>query len=95
LAGGQDAADQFMEKVRKYLTSLGSIKDPKLVPVMVKAFANLSWLSRACVRDKKVKSVDDLVQFWIGFVRRYALVDFVDVGPGKGEADNKIRGKLP
>lgn len=77
------------------MTSLGSIKEPKSVPVMVKAFANLSGLSHACARDKKVKSAGDLVQFWIGFIRRYALVDFVDVGPGKEEADNKIRGKLP
>jgi hypothetical protein len=94
LAGGQDAADHFMEKVRDHLASVASIKEPKSVPVMVKAFANLGGLAQACVRDKKVKFVGDVNQFWIGFIRRYALVDFVDVGPGKEEADNKIRGKL-
>jgi hypothetical protein len=96
LAGGQAAADQFMGKVREHLASLGSaIKEPKTVPVMVKAFANLSGLAQACAREKKVKSVGDIAQFWIGFTRRYALVDFVDVGSGKEEADNKIRGNLP
>ncbi len=95
LASGQDAADQFIEKVREYLISLGSIKEPKSVPVVVKAFANLSGLEHACTRDKKVKSVGDMAQSWIGFTRRYALVDFVDVGPGKEEADNKIRSKFP
>lgn len=93
LAGGQDAADHFMEKVREHLASVASIMEPKAIPVMVKAFANLGGLAQACVRDKKVKSVGDVTQFWIGFVRRYALVDFVDVGSGKEEADNKIRGK--
>ncbi len=95
LAGGQAAADQFMEKVREHLVSLGSaIKDPKTVSVMVKAYANLSGLAQACVRDKKVSSVGDMIQFWIGFTRRYPLVDFVDVGSGKEEADNKLKGKF-
>jgi hypothetical protein len=96
LAGGQAAADQFMGKVREHLVSLGStISDPKSVPVMVKAFANLSGLAQACVRERKLSSVGDMTQFWIGFTRRYPLIDFVDVGPGKEEADNKLRGKSP
>jgi hypothetical protein len=90
--GGQAAADQFMEKVREYLSSLGSaIDDPKTVPVMVKAYANLSGLAQACVRDRKLSSVSDMAQFWLGFTRRYPLVDFVDVGSGREEADNKLR----
>jgi hypothetical protein len=81
-----------MEKVREYLSSLGSaIDDPKTVPVMVKAYANLSGLAQACVRDRKLSSVGDMAQFWIGFTRRYPLVDFVDVGSGREEADNKLR----
>ena len=84
-----------MEKVREHLGSLGSgINDHKTVPVMVKAFANLSGLGQACVRDRKLTSVGDMNQFWIGFTRRYPMVDFVDVGPGKEEADNKLRGQV-
>lgn len=82
-----------MEKVREHLASLGSvISDPKTVPVVVKAYANLSGLAHACVRDKKLGSVSEMTQFWIGFTRRCPLIDFVDVGSGKEEADSKIRG---
>jgi len=92
LDGGQAAADQFMEKVREHLASLGAvINDPKTVPVVVKAYAHLSGLAHACVRDRKLSFVGDMTQFWIGFTRRYPLVDFVDVGLGKEEADNKLK----
>jgi hypothetical protein len=92
LAGGQAAADQFMEKVREHLASLGAgINDPKSVPVVVKAYAHLSGIAQACVRDRKLSFVGDMTQFWIGFTRRYPLVDFVDVGLGKEEADNKLK----
>ena len=94
MQGGQAAADKFMAKVREHLSSLGhSFEDAKTVPVMVKAYGNLSGLAQACVRDKKLGSITEMVQFWIGFSRRYPLVDFVDVGSGKEEADNKLRGK--
>ena len=93
LTGGQAAAEQLMEKVREHLASLGSaINDPKTVSVMVKAYANLGGLAQACVRDKKLSSLSDMTQFWVGFTRRYPLVDFVDVGPGKEEADSKLKG---
>jgi hypothetical protein len=93
MQGGQSAADDFMTKVREYLVSLGpAMKDAKTIPVIVKAYANLSGLAQACMRDKKVGSVGDMGQFWCGFTRRYPLVDFVDVGAGKEEADNKLRG---
>ena len=90
----QAAADEFIAKVRQYLVSLGSsAEDANTVPIVVKAYANLNGLAQACVREKRVKTGVDVVQFWIGFTRRYPLADFVDVGAGKEEADNKIRGK--
>jgi hypothetical protein len=93
MQGGQSATDDFMTKVRKSLVSLGpAMKDAKTILVIVKAYANLSGLAQACVRDKKVGSAGDMGQFWCGFTRRYPLVDFVDVGAGKEEADNKLRG---
>ena len=95
LAGGQAAADQFMEKVREHLVSLGTaIHDPKSVPVVVKAYAHLNGIAQACVRDRKLTFVGEMSQFWIGFTQRYPLVDFVDVGLGKEEADNKLKSKL-
>ncbi len=95
LVGGLAAAEQLMDKVREHLASLGSaIDDPKTVSVMVKAYANLDGLAHAWVRDKKLSSLSDMTQFWIGFTRRYPLVDFVDVGSGKEEADTKLKGGL-
>ena len=81
-----------MAKVREHLLSLG-MKDASSILVVVKAYANLSGLAQACVRDKKLNNVGDMSQFWIGFSRRFPLADFVDVGSGKEEADNKIRGR--
>lgn len=82
-----------MLTVREHLDSMGSsISDARNVPVVIKAYANMGGLAQACVRDRKLSSVSEMTQFWIGFSRRYPHVDFVDVGPGKEEADNKIRG---
>ncbi|KAF8848884.1 hypothetical protein BDZ45DRAFT_680905 [Acephala macrosclerotiorum] len=91
MQGGQAAAELLVAKVREHLGSLESIKDAEKVPIMVKAYANLHGLAQACVRDKKVTSATTIVDFWCGFTRRFPLVDFVDVGPGKEEADNKLR----
>jgi hypothetical protein len=82
-----------MAKTREYLVSLGGlVKDATNVQVLVKAYANLEGLAQACVRDKKVNSGYEMRQFWVGFSRKFPMVDFVDVGSVKEEADNKIRG---
>lgn len=92
MAGGQVAADEFMAAVREHLKSL-EVENAGSIPVAVKAYANLGGLAQACVRDKKLTNAGVMSQFWIGFSRRFPLVDFIDVGSGKEEADNKIRGK--
>jgi hypothetical protein len=82
-----------MAETREYLVSLGSlVRDATNVQVLVKAYANLEGLAQACVRDKKVNSDYEMRQFWVGFSRKFPMVDFVDVGSVKEEADNKIRG---
>ena len=60
--------------------------------IMVRAYANLKGLAQACAQSGKVKHVADLALFAVGFTKRQALFDFVDVGAGKERADNKIRG---
>lgn len=93
LKGGQLAADMLIEKVRDHLVSLGpSFKDATTIPIMVKAYANLSGLSYH-LRD--IASPKEINQFWIGFSQRSPFIDFVDVGSGKEAADNKIRGTSP
>ena len=59
---------------------------------MVRAYANLKGLAQACIQSGKTKHVADLSLFAVGFTKRQALFDFVDVGAGKERADNKIRG---
>ncbi|KAH7323781.1 hypothetical protein BKA65DRAFT_511460 [Rhexocercosporidium sp. MPI-PUGE-AT-0058] len=91
--GGQAAANALIEKVQDYfINGLGaSIEKTKALPIMIKAYANLQGLSQFCVRDQRLSSPAALSSFWIGFSRSSPLVDFVDVGPGKEEADNKLR----
>jgi hypothetical protein len=81
-----------MLKVRQYLHPF--VMDAESVTVMVKAFANLTGLAQACVKNGKLKAGVSLNPFVVGFNRRYPLFDFVDVGAGKEEADNKIRGMV-
>lgn len=93
--GGQDAADNLVTIVRGYCVSLGfSVYEAENVPIVVKAYANLLKLGKACVEKQLANSVYDVAQFWIGFSRRQPMFDFVDIGFGKEEADNKIRGKF-
>ena len=79
-----------MLKVRQYLQPF--VKDVETVGIMVKAYANLTGLAQACVKNGKLKVGSLLGHFVIGFNRRYPLFDFVDIGPGKEEADSKVRG---
>jgi hypothetical protein len=90
--GGLEAADAFMKTTQEYLKTLGSsIRDAENVQVVVKAYANLEGQSRVCFKNKKLVSCfDDMSQFWIGFTRKFSTFDFVDVGPGKEEADHRL-----
>jgi len=60
--------------------------------IMVRAYANLKGLAQACFQSGKLKHAADLGFFAVGFTKRQALFDFVDVGAGKERADYKIRG---
>ncbi|KAH7323783.1 hypothetical protein BKA65DRAFT_511461 [Rhexocercosporidium sp. MPI-PUGE-AT-0058] len=95
LKGGQAAADMLVEKVREHLLSLGpSFKNAKSIPIVVKAYANLTGLAYHFKKENKVYNLQDVSQFWAGFSQRYPFIDFVDVGSGKEAADNKIRENL-
>ncbi|KAL2063045.1 hypothetical protein VTL71DRAFT_6117 [Oculimacula yallundae] len=91
--GGHAAAVALTDKVQDHLIKgLGaSVEKAKALPIMIKAYANLQGLSNFCVRDQRLSSPDALSRFWSGFSRSSALVDFVDVGWGKEEADSKLR----
>ena len=88
--GVKDAADKLLARVRLYLRSSKICSED--VDLMVRAYANLRGLGQACVQSGKTKHAADLGLFAVGFTKRQALFDFIDVGAGKERADNKIRG---
>lgn len=60
--------------------------------IMVRAYANLVGLAQACSQSGKLKHAADLGLFAVGFTKRQALFDFVEVGAGKERAGLMIRG---
>lgn len=88
--GGKDAADEFLARIKDYLKSSSIYADD--MDIMVRAYANLKGLAQACFQSGKLKHAADLGFFAVGFTKRQALFDFVDVGAGKERADYKIRG---
>ena len=89
-AGGRDAADELHARVKDYVRELKL--DTENIDISVRAYADLKSLRSACVRNGRMKEGSSMGLFAHGFSQRQALFDFVDVGPGKEGADNKVRG---
>ena len=89
-AGGRDAADELHARVKDYARELKL--DSENIDISVRAYADLKSLRSACVRNGRMKESSSMSLFAHGFSQRQALFDFVDVGPGKEGADNKVRG---
>lgn len=88
---GKDAADELFARVREYVKSL-ELGDDEL-EIVVRAFANLKDLRTACLKHGKMIQDSSINLFAQGFNHRRPLFDFLDVGKGKEQADNKIRRK--
>jgi hypothetical protein len=67
--------------------------EPNGMDILVRAFANVSGLGAALLRDGRLKDAGQLRAFATGFSRRQAFFDFVDVGAGSQRADFKVQGK--
>ncbi|KAI4275669.1 MAG: hypothetical protein LQ337_003062 [Flavoplaca oasis] len=87
--GGRLAADELLAQVNHYIKGLNL--DVENTDVVVRAYANLRGLGKACVRNNSMKSTADLGLVANGFTSRYPLFDFVDVGLGNERADHKIQ----
>ncbi|KAL8649552.1 MAG: hypothetical protein Q9226_005528 [Calogaya cf. arnoldii] len=87
--GGRLAADELSAQVKQHINSLNL--DAENTDVIVRAYANVRGLGKACVKNNLMKSTADLGLFANGFTGRHPLFDFVDVGLGKERADHKIR----
>ncbi|KAL8927602.1 MAG: hypothetical protein Q9172_001312 [Xanthocarpia lactea] len=88
-AGGKLAADELLARVKEYLKDLNL--EVENTDVVVRAYANVRGLGKACVKNDLMKPTADLGLFANGFTGRHPLFDFVDVGVGKERADHKIR----
>ena len=90
LAGGKEAADEVYARIVQYLGAISI--DIGSVDIVVRAFANFSALQSTCIKKGIMHPGTSVSLFAQGFTQRRALFDFVDVGPGKEQADSKIRG---
>ncbi|KAL8991424.1 MAG: hypothetical protein Q9169_007871 [Polycauliona sp. 2 TL-2023] len=87
--GGKLAADELLSQINLYISKLDF--DVENTDVVVRAYANVRGLGKACVKNSWMKPTADLGLFANGFTGRHPLFDFVDVGLGKERADHKIR----
>lgn len=65
---------------------------PADLKIVCRIYANVRGLADVCVRAGLVDSPVAFEDFTRGFTRGKTLFDFVDVGPGKDRADEKIQG---
>lgn len=71
--------------------------DTKDVPltsrIICRVYANVRGLAEVLVRTGAIEAVEDFEDFVRGFTRAKKMFDFIDVGPGKDRADEKIIGR--
>jgi hypothetical protein len=89
--GGREAARRLNQAVCHYLKET----DPELcldnASVVVNIWANLGGLAKTLLHDGSIKTTEQMSEFAEGFSRNRAEFDFVNVGRGKENADNKLR----
>jgi hypothetical protein len=91
--GGRKAAGLVQDAVQTYVQrELATV--PPNAKVVCRVYANVRGLAGTLAGLGMVDDVDIVEQFARGFTRGKVLFDFVDVGPGKDRADEKIVGKL-
>lgn len=87
--GGRRAAFELYAAVQAYIESETS-DIPVSARIVCRIYANVRGLSDVLVRTGAVQEMGQFDEFVRGFTRSKTLFDFVDVGPGKDRADEKI-----
>jgi hypothetical protein len=64
------------------------------IRIVCRMYANLKSLADNCHKSGVIPTTTHIEEFSRGFTRGKILFDFVDVGPGKDRAAEKIRGTL-
>ncbi|KAH9877815.1 hypothetical protein J1614_003032 [Plenodomus biglobosus] len=87
--GGHEAACQLYAAVQAYIESESSDIPPS-TRIVCRIYANVRGLGDVLVRAGAVQDRGQFEDFVRGFTRSKTLFDFVDIGPGKDCADEKI-----
>ncbi|KAF9700746.1 hypothetical protein EKO04_002026 [Ascochyta lentis] len=88
-AGGRHAASQLDTAVHKWIEH-ETTDVPLGARVICRIYANVRGLAEVLVRTGAIDHIEVFEDFVRGFTRAKAMFDFVDVGPGKDRADEKI-----
>ncbi|KAL8895583.1 MAG: hypothetical protein Q9192_003548 [Flavoplaca navasiana] len=87
--GGKEAAAGLWNGIKDHVhNSLPNI--PSDCRIMTRIYANMKGLSEVCWRAGLVEKAGLIEEFYRGFTGSKILFDFIDVGPGKDRADEKI-----
>ena len=91
--GGKDAANKLATDLGEYVSeNLPTVASPKIV---VRIFANVKGLGNAYHQAGIIDKTSVMDDFVRGFNESGLLFDFIDVGQGRGSADDKIAGMPP
>lgn len=92
--GGKEAAAELWNGIKDHVhVRLPDI--PSDCRIVTRIYANMKGLSEVCWKAGLVEKPSLVEDFYRGFTGSKILFDFIDVGPGKDRADEKITGILP
>ncbi|KAL8703815.1 MAG: hypothetical protein Q9201_003010 [Fulgogasparrea decipioides] len=87
--GGKEAAARLWHEINDYVhEKLPDI--PSDCRIVTRIYANMKGLAEVCYKAGIAERAGLLEDFYRGFTGSKILFDFVDVGPGKDRADEKI-----
>ena len=89
--GGKEAAAVLWNGIKDHVhDTLPDI--PSDCRIVTRIYANMKGLSETCWKAGLVDKPSLIEEFYRGFTGSKILFDFIDVGPGKDRADEKING---
>ncbi len=89
--GGKEAAAGLWNGIKDHVHD-GLPDLPSDCRIVTRIYANMKGLSEVCWRAGLVEKASSIEEFYRGFTGSKILFDFIDVGPGKDRADEKING---
>ena len=92
--GGRRAAVELHAAIANYIEQETNIV-PTESRILCRVYANVKGLAEVLARVGVIDDIAVFEDFVRGFTRGRTLFDFVDVGPGKDRADDKVIGTFP